>query len=219
MHVIGRASSVVAILVAMAAPQAQAQGPIVGFKLGPSFSTLSSDPDQGQENLTAFTGGAFVRFGMGPVSIQPELMYVTKGSSFSFSEGPFKVEGDIRLDYIEVPVLLHVGFAAGSRIGPYVYAGPAFAFEVGCTASARSEGIDFSSNCDEQEEEVERRKLDVGAMVGGGLSLPLGPGAALLEARYNFGLLNLDTAEVDNEKVKNRSAAVLVGYSIPLGRR
>jgi hypothetical protein len=53
-------------------------------------------------------------------------------------------------------------------------------------------------------------------MVGGGISVPMGPGALLLEGRYNFGLLNL--IKDSDETIRNRSGAVLVGYSIPIGR-
>jgi hypothetical protein len=47
--------------------------------------------------------------------------------------------------------------------------------------------------------------------------VPMGPGAITLEARYNFGLRNL--SDSDDDKVRNRSGAVLVGYSIPIGTR
>jgi hypothetical protein len=209
---------VAAACAALVTPSLQAQSPSIGFKLGPSFSTLSTDEDEGQKTLTKFTGGGFIRFDMGRFGVQPELMYVTKGTKFSESEQGTTFEAELRLDYIEIPVLFVLPFGTGTGMAPHVYAGPAFAFEAGCSVGFSGGGIDASVDCDEGDDEFigERNKLDVGAMVGGGISVPMGPGAVLLEGRYNFGLMNL--IKDSDETARNRSGAVLVGYSIPIGR-
>jgi hypothetical protein len=209
---------VAAACAALVTPSLQAQSPSIGFKLGPSFSTLSTDEDEGQKTLTKFTGGGFIRFDMGRFGVQPELMYVTKGTKFSESEQGTTFEAELRLDYIEIPVLFVLPFGTGTGVAPHVYAGPAFAFEAGCSVGFSGGGIDASVDCDEGDEEFigERNKFDVGAMVGGGISVPMGPGAVLLEGRYNFGLMNL--IKDSDETARNRSGAVLVGYSIPIGR-
>jgi hypothetical protein len=197
----------------------EAQSPTIGFKLGPSFSTLSSDEDEGQKKLTKFTGGGFIRFDMGRFGLQPELMYVTKGTKFSDTEQGIAFEAEMKLDYIEIPVLFVLPFGTGAGIAPHVYAGPAFAFEVGCSLAVSGGGFNASVDCDDGDDLEfmgERRKFDVGAMVGGGISVPMGPGAVLLEGRYNFGLMNL--IKDSGDTVRNRSGAVLVGYSIPIGR-
>jgi hypothetical protein len=209
---------VAAACAALVTTSLQAQSPTIGFKLGPSFSTLSSDEDEGQKTLTKFTGGGFIRFDMGRLGLQPELMYVTKGAKASEIEQGVTFDMEMQLDYIEIPVLFVLPFGTGAGIAPHVYAGPAFAFEVGCSLSASGGGFNVSLECDDADAEFDgdRRKFDVGAMVGGGISVPMGPGAVLLEGRYNFGLMNL--MKDSNETVRNRSGAVLVGYSIPIGR-
>lgn len=213
-------STLLALVLAMlASASAFAQGPTIGFKLGPSFSTLSGDGTEGFETLTKFTGGGFVRFDMGRFGVQPELMYVTKGGKFDeFFDELGSLSGDLRLEYIEIPVLLTVPLMTGPGVAPYVYGGPAFAFEVGCKVGFDVGGISGSAACDDSDEELERKKFDIGAMIGGGVSIPAGPGALLIEGRYNFGLVNLnDTGEEGT--IRNRSGAVLAGYSIPIGRR
>jgi hypothetical protein len=209
---------VAAACVAIVTPSLVAQSPTIGFKLGPSFSTLSSDEDEGQKTLTKFTGGGFIRFDMGNFGLQPELMYVSKGAKFSDVEDGMAFEGSLQLDYIEIPVLFVLPFGTGAGMAPHVYAGPAFAFEAGCSFGFSGGGFNVSADCDDGDGEFtgDRRKLDVGAMIGGGISVPMGPGAVLLEARYNFGLINL--IKDSNETLRNRSGAVLVGYSMPLGR-
>jgi hypothetical protein len=214
MQIIRRALALAAVLGVFAATESQAQ--TIGFKLGPSFSTLSGDVEN-VKTLTKFTGGGFLRWNMGGFAIQPELMYVTKGGKgsidFEDEEIPFNVDGELRFDYIEIPVLFVLPFAAGN-LSPFVYGGPAFAFEVGCSVAFTAFGQSGTEDCGD---EVERRKFDVGAMIGGGLAIPMGPGAVTLEGRYNFGLVNLD--KTDEGTLRHRSAAVLVGYQVPLGVR
>jgi hypothetical protein len=161
---------VAAACAALVTTSLEAQSPTIGFKLGPSFSTLSSDEDAGQKTLTKFTGGGFIRFDMGRFGLQPELMYVTKGTKFSESELGMSVEAEMKLDYVEIPVLLVLPFGTGAGIAPHVYAGPAFAFEVGCTvgisgAGFPGGGFNASTDCDDGDDLEfmgERRKFDVG---------------------------------------------------------
>jgi hypothetical protein len=214
MRTIGTTLAAALLAFCTAAPAAAQM--TVGAKLGASFSTVSSDPEtEDAKMLTAFTGGAFLRIGMGGFSVQPELMYVTKG--LKFEDETEDAEFSLELSYLEVPVLFVLPLATGARFAPYVYAGPAFALEIGCQVAVEAGGISGSVDCDDEaaEGEFERGKFDIGAMVGAGVGLPAGPGSLLVEARYNFGLMNL--AETDgDESFRHRSGAVLIGYSIPL---
>jgi hypothetical protein len=217
MQIIRRALALAAVLGVFAATESQAQ--TIGFKLGPSFSTLSGDTEGFDGTLTKFTGGGFIRFGMGGFAIQPELMYVTKGAKESFTEEGFSGDVELRLDYIEVPVLFVLPFAAGN-ISPFVYAGPAFSLEVGCKVAVSAGGFSGTEDCDDgefEDGEFDRRTFDVGAMIGGGVAIPMGPGAITLEGRYNFGLVNL--IKDGDGTIRNRSGAVLVGYQVPIGPR
>lgn len=221
MQIIRRSLVLAAAFGVFAAADSQAQ--TIGFKLGPSFSTISTDEAEvSPKTLTKFTGGGFMRFGMGMIAVQPELMYVSKGTRFSETFEGTTFDIDLQLDYVEIPLLLMVPIGAGTGIAPFVYGGPAFAFEVGCTVSLNVPGFSGSGDCDEEDDETglasDRRKFDVGAMIGGGIAIPMGPGAVTLEGRYNFGLLNLNQSD-EAGSIKNRSGAVLVGYSIPLGMR
>lgn len=169
-----------------------AQNRTIGFKLGPSFSKMSGDEArEGQKWLTKFTGGGFLSLDMGAFRLQPELTYVTKGGKWEEAGA----SGDLSFDYVEVPVLFVLPMGRGAGIQPNVYAGPALAYQVGC------------EGCDD-----DQTKLDLGAMVGGGLAIPMGPGSFLLEGRFTFGLRNL--AEVGT--MKHRTGALLLGYSATL---
>lgn len=214
MKMIRQALVAAIVLVMLMAGGVEAQ--TIGFKLGPSFSTLSTDGDGDPGTLTKFTGGGFIRFGFNRFAVQPELMYVTKGAQETVTEDGESIDVDLELDYVEIPVLLVLEIPAAS-VSPFLYAGPAFAFEVGCSFSLTGGGVSLSADCDDVDEEDsgDRKKFDIGAMIGGGLAIPMGPGAITLEGRYNFGLRNL--ADSDEGTLRNRSGAVLVGFSIPFG--
>lgn len=200
--------------------EASAQGPVLGAKLGASWSNFKADPDDGvdQSQLTSFAGGGFLRFDLGRIGVQPELMVVTKGSRAEDSDDAGEVK--MKLDYIEVPLLLYVPLMQSS-VTPYLIGGPAVGFEIGCKVEAEFGTVGVSADCDDGEAEGEdflgdRKKVDFGAIAGAGLSIPMGPGSALIEGRYTFGLSKI-VDSVDGN-VKNRSLGVMVGYSIPLGR-
>lgn len=181
----------------------------IGFKLGASFADWSVDSqgvDLDSENVTSFLGGGFVRFGLGRLALQPELMVVTRGAEFSGTG--YDGIGEFKLDYVEVPVLLVLPLTTGTGAAPYVFGGPSFAFEIKCQADG--------DDCDDNVAGVfDRKSLDLGLTAGAGLQFPAGPGALLVEGRYNFGLGNI--SDLEGLEVKSRTAAILAGYSIPIG--
>jgi hypothetical protein len=180
---------------------AEAQERTIGFKLGPSFSKMSFDEDDvGQKWLTKFTGGGFLSLDMGAFRLQPELTYVTKGGKW---DGAGE-SGEWSFDYVEVPVLFVLPMGHGAGIRPSLYAGPAIAYQVGCSVSFGGLSIDCDSD--------DQTKLDIGAMLGGGLAFPAGPGSLLVEGRFTFGLRNL----ADDGTLRHRTGALLVGYSATL---
>ncbi|HSJ07762.1 MAG TPA: outer membrane beta-barrel protein [Longimicrobiales bacterium] len=194
-------------------PAAHAQ--IVGFKLGASFSNLDmADDAVTRDAVTAFTGGGYLRLGLGErLGLQVEVLSVTKGSDIR-SETPAD-NAEIRIEYVEIPLLLQIPVAAGETFAPYIYGGPTLSLEVRCrytdaagdTADCEDRGFATSSP-------------DFGLSAGTGLALLLGPGILLLEGRYTWGLKNINagTGEAAG-RVRNRSAAVTAGFVVPIGRQ
>jgi opacity protein-like surface antigen len=195
---------------ATAASAAAAEAQTIGFKLGAAFSNLQiEDATTTQNRITGFAGGGHIRFGVsGRLGLQAELLSVTRGSDI---EGVFS--RDVRLEYIEIPVLLHVPLTMGTNFAPYVFGGPGVAFEVRCrTTDVTGNSVDCSDV-----NPFERNSTDFGLTAGGGFAFAMGPGALLVEGRYTWGMSDIDAG--DAQTVKNRSAAVMAGYEIPLGRR
>jgi len=201
-----------AALLAFAATSAAGQ--TIGFKLGASLSTLSvGGSTEGFNYSTGFTGGGFIRFDLGRIGVQPEILTVTKGAKFE--GGPGDDEAGVNIEYVAVPVLLHVPLMYGQSFAPYVFGGPEIAFDIGCEQDLGPTEVDCE---DPAADEFQRKSIDFGLTAGGGLAFAMGPGALLLEGRYTWGLTNIQDIDGEDE-VKNRSAYIMAGYSIPLGRR
>jgi hypothetical protein len=120
-------SAAAALLVAAAAPAAHAQGIRFGVKAGANLSNLSGDlVNQDQyKNRFGFQGGVMVNFGLGDIlSIQPEVLYSQKGfkygdQSITVLNNTYRNSGNVRYDYLDVPILVRVR-AAGAffEVGP-----------------------------------------------------------------------------------------------------
>jgi len=144
------------------------------------------------------------------LSIQPELLYVQKGATDD-DEG---VDVTLKLNYIEVPLLLKIKIPTEGNVSPYFLVGPAIGFKAGCKISGESDGASVDLDCDE--DNIEFKSIDLGGVVGAGVGFPVGSGQAVLGARYNLGLIRVDDYD-DDEPVKNRAFSFLAGYSFPVG--
>jgi hypothetical protein len=203
--------TIVACGLALVTATATAHAQTIGFKLGPTWSKMHVDPDDGSENsmLSSLGGGGFVRFGFAGLSLQLEALALTKGSKV---EDPnTDDDGKLKLNYVEVPVTAM--FSLGS--GPYAFIGPAVAFETSCELSAEFGGAEVTVDCDDPgADTLDRKKIDFGVTGGVGLQFAMGPGHILVEGRYTHGLSNINDS--GTEKLRNRSFAAFAGYAIPL---
>jgi hypothetical protein len=184
---------------------------IIGAKGGLALAGLAgADVPSGIERSTGAAAGVFVRFDATPtISLQPELLFVQKGASFTDSWFGLPVGGELKLTYIEVPVLLRVGLpVSGASFMPALFAGPAISFNR--SARSRSSAIGFER---ERDVEEETKDLDFGAVVGGGVDYRFLRGVLSLDLRYNLGLVTLDDSG-DGEDVKNRAFMFTLGFGI-----
>ncbi len=144
-----------------------------GLKGGVNFATLNSDDNNDLNNRTSFHLGGLAHFHLSkPFAIQPEIMYSGQGASFS--------GGDIKLSYINVPVMGQYMFGEGFRI----QTGPQFGFLVGAKAGDIDVKDDFNG-------------FDFSWSFGAGYITPGGFG---VDARYNLGLTDISE---NGSNVKN----------------
>lgn len=198
------ASSFLLLLAVTAAP---ARAQVIGAKLGSSFSTISTDPDDNlnRKSLTAFGGGGLLRFGFIGLTLQLEALALTKGEKIV--DENTDATAKLKATYVEVP--LTAMFSIGD--GPYVFVGPSVAFEADCKTVLAANNNKVESDCNQN-----RKKTDWGVTGGAGVQFRGGPGYILLEGRYTYGLTNI-TAETSTRKSYNRSLAAFIGYAVYIG--
>jgi hypothetical protein len=167
------------------------------------------DMDPGYTN--GFGLGAFLKMAISDrLSIQPEFLYLQKGASATEED----VDITFAVDFVEIPVLLRIDVPTDGSIAPYFLIGPAIGFKTGCEIRGEGGGMEVTLDCDEADAAI--KSVDFGGVAGAGLSIAAGSGNIHIGARYNYGLINLDDSDLD-ENVKSRAFFFVAGYSFPLG--
>jgi len=191
-----------ALCVAALLPQTLSAG--FGIKGGYSLSNFTTAPVGGIfSNMPSPVGGIFFSLGLGPLAIQPEVLYVRMGGKIEILEDSLEE----RLDYIQVPVLLKLNVIPAGPIRPFIYAGGYGAYLL----KAREVTLIGGVVTDELNVTEIYQRYDYGVVGGAGLKFKL-PGISIsIEGRYNYGLKNILTDPSAGEAVKNRSMMALVG--------
>jgi opacity protein-like surface antigen len=108
---------VIVALLFLGFAKSNAQDIIFGAKIGANFSNLNGNEIKG-DNLTSFHVGAIVEVNvLGKFSLQSELIYSSQGTEIE--------NGDLKLDYVSVPVLAKF-YLITDKLS--IEAGPQFSF-------------------------------------------------------------------------------------------
>ena len=182
---------------------------VVGPMAGVSFSTLVGDDigaGQFKGSRTGFVAGGFVSFNANThVALEPQLLYVQKGATWS--DGAYRVEYD--LDYIEVPLLIKGRYWFGPEARPFVldgFGGPAIAFNVHCSLATP----DFDSPCGDA---LDMKTAELSVLFGAGLEYF----GFSFQARYDLSMTNAFASTGSGEPdARNRSWMLTLGYAIPV---
>ena len=173
-----------------------------GVKGGVNFSNLYIDQAADESPRTGFHAGVYAKVPVAPnFSVQPELMFNTKGADAEYDAGQI----DYDFNYIDVPVLadFQLGPSADLLIGPYV-------------------GVLLGSNADSDgnfgDDLVELSRNDFAPVdFGFAAGFALNFNALSVGTRYNLGLVQVaktETAESILGDSRNSLAQVFVSYRI-----
>jgi hypothetical protein len=199
-------SALAVVTLSVSASTGRAQGQ-VGVIVGATFSTLRGIDDL--DSRTGLVGGlSIVLPAAGPIALQPELLFVSKGAKGT-NNGP----DGIKLSYVEIPVLLRLSLGGTGPLKPHVYAGPYLGLQINCTVQGTS------SDCDDLPG-LSTKTVDIGATIGGGLDFGLGPAVVTGGLRYGFGISTVAEFEVGNvrESAQNGVFAVYAGLALRSSR-
>ena len=201
----------------------------LGLMGGANFSNLRVGIDQpiavplpnnisGQGSFnyrTAFAIGGVAEYPLSPmISLSVQPMYSRQGSKFKFDDdglvvNPLSTESTIKLNYIDIPVMLKVEFGSSS-VKPYVTSG----FTLGFLTSAKSGSADVKD---------ELKGTNISWNIGGGLSLPAGGRTFFIEGRYMLGLSDIYDPSLQAvplsavSELKTKGFQVIAGVTFPMG--
>jgi hypothetical protein len=164
-----------------------------GVKGGINFSSLSSNTDVDYSSLTGSTFGGYLKLNLPVISFEANVLYTQKGAQFS-SMG---TDYDIRVNYLEIPLLVKYHSFIFPLVAYNFHAGPAFAFKLGEDVESQTDGNVFKGS-------------DVGIAMGAGITFTALISEVSIEGRYVLGLNNVSDVGGDSE-FKNRSFMILVG--------
>ncbi len=146
-----------------------------GFKLGIGIANISTDYEELNEFLDSrvgFSGGVFLTYAIDrQFSIQPEILYVSKGAAKDF----FFFDAHWNLDYLEIPVLLKLDLAPEDKVHPSLFAGPALDILMASKFHVLNEEYDIKDFT---------KSMDVSLIFGAGLDYK----RVTFDIRYSLGL-------------------------------
>jgi outer membrane protein with beta-barrel domain len=186
---------------------ATAQQRQFGGKIGLTIATIvsdSADQDGVYSRKTSLGGGGFVVPLNGHLALQIEALFTPKGGKLPSEEN---VSTALLLDYFEIPLLGRITAARSSSRSVYVFGGPSAGLRINAKYRVASSGTVGSSGfADDISSEVER--FELGMIAGGGLDA----GRHLdIDARYFWGLTDVNRDASDGNHLRNRAFTVLAG--------
>ena len=160
-------------------------------------------------NKAGAVGGISLNLGLASsFSLQPEILYVQKGTKWSETLEGEEFTGKYELDSVEVPLLLNFSFPiAGSSFVPSVYAGPYAGFNTRAKVKVTEAGESYSEDFKDEVKDTE-----FGLTFGIGLGKKIGHGKIVLDVRYDLGLTNIAEGMAEGESVKNKTWLFMLGY-------
>lgn len=188
-----------------------------GVKAGINLSDFQSTTVGGGERLQAYVGGGFFEADFaGPFAVQAELLYSQKGDENRVGSGATRSRFQVKLDYIEVPVMLKLqGPLLGDGEANF-YAGPAFAFKINESVDGLSPGTGIAGTV--------AKSTDVGAALGVEFVFGLGGRQLLFDLRFTPGFSEIrDNArivaegfivEIPDPEASNSTFSVMVGLGL-----
>ncbi len=206
----------VILMLVMTLPSAFAQPKAYGsFKGGLNLADLWGEESENLDTKKAFAFGGSIAFVVSKqVYIQPEILYTMKGAKAEEEEMGAKAEFDVRLAYLEIPVLVKLMVPTQGNVAPHFFAGPAIAF---CLSAETNVRVKYHGAVLEDETvdiQNDVQDIDFGLVFGGGVDFAVDPGKITTEFRYTHGAMSI----FEDEDIRNGVISFMAGYTFPIGQ-
>ena len=179
-------------------------GPMVGL----SLSKAGGADVQNAKAAWGTAVGVFLTLGAsGRFGFEPQLLLVEKAVKTEDNG----VSGNVKISYLQLPLLGKVRFPLGSSMKGFLFAGPGLGLKVGCKLTLAAEGDEITGGCNEgEEEEGQIHNSEISAMGGLGVEI----GRAIIALRYDHGFSTIDRSELTD--IKNRMLMLTAGARLRL---
>ncbi len=187
--------SITILLIIFISASAYAQFTQFGAKTGVNFSNMTVDDSNDKNLRTGFHAGIFGRMGISELfSIQPELIYTTKGFTNSYDILIAQGEADVNLNYIEIPVniVYHLSEDFSFQIGPYL------GYLASANVSTSNEVLNFFQiDTNDNIDRSNFKPIDIGLTAGLGFTVE----KFIFGFKYNLGLTNVAKDNIPAEQL------------------
>jgi len=186
---------------------AAAQSAAFGIEGGVAVSNIDFSADMFSvsfDNRVGGVGGFLVAVDFNrSVGLQIDALYLQGGTKSS--DPLFADFGnlEVRVDYLEVPVLVRGNFHASDAVTIRVLGGPAFGFKLNDKQTFGGEELG-------SEDALILKSYDIGLAFGGAVQF----GKFFIDGRYMFGLINIDDDPEDSDlvEIKTRAFTFMIGF-------
>ena len=173
-----------------------------GVKGGLNMSNLYTDDADDENVLFGFNAGVYATLPVSDfIAIQPELLFTTRGSKLEYNNALAQGNVKLKLNYIELPLLVRVNITKNFNI----HAGGYASYMV----SAKSTG-DGDFEFEDQYNTDDFNRFDAG--LAGGIGVDFNPLSVGL--RYNYGLTTIEKDGDDSSDLKNSNLSLYLSYKL-----
>jgi hypothetical protein len=196
-----------ALLLSCGIATAHAQQRHFGGKIGPTIATVHDSVDQnaGYGRRVSLGGGGFVVLPLGGrISVQIEGLFTPKGGKL---QEQTDVTTTLILDYFEIPLLGRIAVTRSPSHSFHVFGGPSAGLRINAKQQVAYTGSAIKSGfSDDIRADVER--FELGLIAGGGVDVG---SHGVIDARYFWGLTDINRHASDGNHIRNRGLTVLIG--------
>jgi hypothetical protein len=178
-----------------------------GLKVGLNMANLTGSDVKNTKIKMGFIGGGFITYSFSDLfAIEPEVLFVMKGAKSDVTNPVtlVKTTESLKLNYIEIPVLLKVLLAGGGNVKPNFYIGPAVDFLM----SAKFNTTDVKDSF---------KSTNICLVGGVGADFLMGSNKLTVDVRYTAGMGTIAkeiTVPISYKpKVKTADISFLAGIS------
>lgn len=159
------------------------------------------------KSILSYGAGGMIRISLAhQLSVQAELALLRKGAQDDSDE----YDSNLRLTYVELPVLAMFRPDINGSVKPAFFAGPAVSLLVSARLEVEGNDQDVSDYY---------KSGDAGFVLGAGLDMYAGSaGRVFLEGRYTRGLVNIQDWGEDDYSIQNEVWSASVSYMFSVDR-